>query len=112
MFASTTKPSQLLFTLVLGFIFALLSVSALPTPAPLAMAAPAPVAAPMAASNPASLLGRVYRASNPNVARDISSTSPIILRAADTGSPLINRAERFQLRMDRARRMATGDETA
>ncbi|KDR82021.1 hypothetical protein GALMADRAFT_221910 [Galerina marginata CBS 339.88] len=109
------KPS-FLFTLVLGFLFALLSlpsVSALPAPVPAPAALPAVVVLPVQAraSNPTSLLGRRYHA-NPNVARAASPDGPegpiMVLRAADTGAVLepIKRAERFQLRMERARRLA------
>jgi len=78
---------------------------------------------------PTSLLGRVYirnsAANSGNQARGAeipaAASNVILLRAADTGAvpapdadvQLLKRAERFQLRMERARRLAAdSDETS
>lgn len=91
--------SSFLLTTILGFIFMLLTsplfASALPIASPNPIAAPAPLAMPQA-YNPTSLMGRTIILRSPAAEAE----------AVDLDALPIKRAERFALRMERARRLA------
>ena len=95
--------SSFLLTTILSFIFMLLTsplfAAAAPIPSPLALAAPAPVAMPQA-HVPTSLMGRTI------ILRSPAAEAEAVEVNIDTDALPINRAERFALRMERARKLA------
>lgn len=96
--------SSFLLTTVLSFIFMLLTsplfAFALPVPSPFALAAPAPLAMPRA-HIPTSLMGRTIILRSPAAEAEAEAEVDV-----DADTLPINRAERFALRMEHARRLA------